>query len=142
MALEDLATTCPGCKATFETGRGLMSHIHQTSQTRCRQIFDQYVELSIQFDNQLFVETDSSHPQDDLVMEDFETYNDEPMEDVPDSPIDLSERVDEHLPGLDSEGDEIEAELWVDADDIDVEVTSAIPSLDEEEDEDYLWHVK
>lgn len=110
MALEDLATTCPGCKATFETGRGLMSHIHQTSHARCRQIFEQYVELAVQFDNHLFPET-SSNPPEDVDMEDLETRD----EDAPDSsndgnPSDL-EGVYNYLPGLDSQGNEVEADL-------------------------------
>ena len=118
-----------------------MSHVNQTSHARCRQIFEQYVELAVQFDNGLFLERDSSHPPEDLVMEDLEAYDDEPMEDVPNSPDSLPERVRDHLPGLDSEGNEVEADLWVDADDIDIELTS-VASSDDEEEENYLWYVE
>ena len=174
MPLEDVATVCPGCKATFETGRGLLSHIRQTSRAHCRQVFDQYVQLAAQFDELIPLEENVPATPEDIEMADPEALDDlESMLNSPinspndvhdhlrdmDSPGNTSGNVHDHpsdldspglnspddirdnLPGLDSDGDDVEPDLWVDVDDIDVEVTSVSSSDEEEEDAEYLWHV-
>ena len=140
MPLEDIDTVCPGCKTAFTTGRGLMSHIRQTSD--CRRVFDGYVQLALHFqDATSSLENNPPSSPINTGMEDVGA----PDEHLPRSEADVVDYdmtlEDDHdrLPGIDSNGDEVEVDFQVEIDDEDIEVTSVASTDDEDEDGEYLW---
>lgn len=142
MPLEDINTVCPGCKTAFRTGRGLMSHIHQTSNANCRQVFDGYVQLALQFQDPAFSVADNPpSPLNNLSIDDLEALD----EDLPHSEAEAADddmvldEDDESLSGIHSDGAEIEADLQFEIGDEDIEVTSMPDTDNEDEGEEYLW---
>lgn len=142
MPLEDIDTICPGCKTPFSTGRGLMSHIRQTSNTDCRRVFNEYVQLALQLQDPDF-SLEDDFPSSPISMEDLEVLDEHlPHLEVEAEMVDYDMTLDEereHLPDIDSGGNEIEAEFQVEIEDQDIEVASAASTDDEDEGGGYLW---
>ena len=117
-----------------------MCHIQQTSNTNCRQVFDGYVQLALQSQDPAFLaEDDPPSLFNNLSMEDLGVFDEDlPQSDAADVDMILDEDR-EHLPGIDSDGAEIEEDFQVAIEDEDIEVASMPDTDDENEDEEYLW---
>ena len=145
---------CPGCGSSFKTSNGLLSHLRQTANRTCQEVFKRLLTIGLQGEGTFSAA--SSGPEDD-----FEGDFDDSEEDVEmgDSAKDAEPRFEEAFEGFDRDDEEPGPEEAMELD-VDMEVHlhieddavenpladfEGVPDLDSDDEadseEEYHWCV-